>query len=47
MTAYIDHGWKPQWKKLYCIAREAASGDAASAMPMGGVFRWVRGSATP
>ena len=47
MTAYIDHGWKPQWKKEYSIASRAASGEPASARPMGGALRWVSGSATP
>ena len=47
MTAYIDHGWKPQWKKVYSIARCAASSLPGAAMSIGGVLRWVRGSATP
>ena len=47
MTAYIDHGWKPQWKNVYSIARLAASGEPGSARPMGGVLRCVSGSATP
>ena len=32
---------------MYSIASRAASGVPGSAMPIGGVLRWVSGSATP
>ena len=35
ITAYIDHGCRPQWKKVYSIAGAAASGVPASARPGG------------
>ena len=47
MTAYMAHGWKPQWKKANCIASAAASAEPGSLWPSGGAFRWVSGSATP
>src|SRR5688572_8928933 len=43
----MAQGWNPQWKKLYSIARLAASALPGSARPSGGVLRWVSGSATP
>ena len=35
MTAYIDQGWKPQWKKAYSIATRALSGVLGSPRPGG------------
>ena len=35
MTAYIDQGWKPQWKKAYSIATRALSGVDGSPRPGG------------
>jgi hypothetical protein len=47
MTAYIDQGWRPQWKKVYSIATRAVSRDPGSPRPSGGLVRCVSGSATP
>jgi hypothetical protein len=46
-TAYMAHGWKPQWKYDHCIDSAAASAEPGSPLPSGGVLRCVSGSATP
>ncbi len=47
MTAYIAHGWKPQWKNVYSMASCAPCSEPGSARPRGGVSRCHSGSATP
>src|SRR5689334_24346577 len=42
-TAYIDHGWKPQWNSAVASAVPAFE----SASPGGGFTKWVSGSVTP